>query len=481
MEIDFPPLDTMINETFKPLFYNEDRYLILWGGRGSSKSVFAAKKLIYRCLSDNYFRFILIRNVYEDIKDSSYQTIKDCIDEMGLQSLFKFTVNPLAITCINGNKFIARGCDKTTKLKSIKDPTGAWYEEDIPSENDFITITTSIRTTKAPYLQEIFTINPEVEGNYEDHWFFNRYFKEQYPHELSFRNTSKIPLGDRMIELSYTSHHSTYKDNRWLGDGFKAFLENMRITNPYYYTIYCLGHWGNRITGGQFYKAFSRPRHVKSLKYNPSIPLHVSFDFNVNPHMTCTIYQLYNKMVYQVGEICLKSPKNTTKDTCREWINMYRAHNAGLFIYGDPAGKQEDTRSEKGWNDFKIIEQELKEYRPSMRLLTKAPAVMKRGEFATAIMEQNYGGVSFYIDEKCTHSINDFTYLKEASDGTKHKEKYKDPDTGVTCEKYGHTSDSFDYMICKAFDQEYAQFQRGPATTDKHLIGYREENKAHGY
>ncbi len=125
------------------------RYIILYGGRGSSKSDFIAKYLIFRCITDKYFRFVLVRNTYNVIKDSQYQTIKDIIVDLGLTELFEFKLNPLEIHCTNGNRFLARGCDDTTKLKSIKDPSGAWYEEDIPSEGDFITITTSIRTGKA--------------------------------------------------------------------------------------------------------------------------------------------------------------------------------------------------------------------------------------------------------------------------------------------------------------------------------------------
>src|SRR6202044_1610908 len=119
-----------------------DRYLILYGGRGSSKSNFVAKKLIYRCLTEKYFRYILIRNTYNSIKESSYQTLVDIIVELGLKDLFEFKKNPLEIVCKNGNRFMARGCDDVTTLKSISDPCGCWWEEDIPSESDFITVTT---------------------------------------------------------------------------------------------------------------------------------------------------------------------------------------------------------------------------------------------------------------------------------------------------------------------------------------------------
>ena len=275
--------DEILNDRFVPLVDNTDRYLICYGGRGSSKSVFAAKKLIYRCLSEDYFRYLLVRNTFATIKDSSYQTIKDIIFELGLEDLFEFKLQPLEIHCINGNSFIARGCDDTQKIKSVKDPTGVWWEEDIPTEADFITVTTSIRTTKADYLQEIFTINPEVEGNYSDHWFYKNFFVKRYP-EKTFSDITKIKVDDdTTVDLRYTVHHSWYKDNRWLPKEVEAFLMNLKNTNPYYWEIYCNGNWGNKQLGGRFYKSFDLGKNTYNYQYNSNLPLHISFDFNVNP------------------------------------------------------------------------------------------------------------------------------------------------------------------------------------------------------
>ena len=52
-------------------------------------------------------------------------------------------------------------------------------------------------------------------------------------------------------------------------------------------------------------------------------------------------------------------------------------------------------------------------------------------------------------------------YLKEASDGTKHKQIVKDTETGVSFEKYGHASDAIDYLITSAFKSEMSIFDKG--------------------
>ena len=54
MTVEWPKDWRIINDSFIPLIDNTDRYLILWGGRGSSKSDFTAKKLIYRCITEKY-------------------------------------------------------------------------------------------------------------------------------------------------------------------------------------------------------------------------------------------------------------------------------------------------------------------------------------------------------------------------------------------------------------------------------------------
>jgi PBSX family phage terminase large subunit len=442
------------------LVNNQDRYLILWGGRGSSKTDFIAKKLIFQCISSKYFRHILIRNNYNSIKDSQYQTIKDIIFDLRLESLFNFRVQPFEIECtLNGNKFIARGCDDTTKLKSVKDPTGAWYEEDIPSEADFITITTSIRTGKADYLQEIFTINPEVEGNYEDNWFWQRFFKGKV--EKNFSDKFTIDIDSKPVDVTYTSHHSTYHNNRWLPVEFKAFLEDLKQKNAYYYTIYTLGEWGNKISGSRFYRSFDRGLNTTKESYSPHFPLHISFDFNVRPYMSLSIWQVYGKKAIQVDEICGKDPINNTIGICNEFIKRYMNHSAGLFVYGDPAGFHDDTRmSEKGHNDFYLITSTLSKYNPRVRVPKSAPSVVSRGNFINQILSSKEQGCEICINEKCAYTIMDLVYLKENTDGTKLKEKTTD-ESGYSSEKYGHFSDGLDYFITEVFLKEYNAYLSG--------------------
>jgi hypothetical protein len=52
----------------------------------------------------------------------------------------------------------------------------------------------------------------------------------------------------------------------------------------------------------------------------------------------------------------------------------------------------------------------------------------------------------------------EYNNLKEASDGTKLKEKDKDEKTGVPFEKWGHISDADDYFVTECFKKEYLEY-----------------------
>jgi hypothetical protein len=164
--------------------------------------------------------------------------------------------------------------------------------------------------------------------------------------------------------------------------------------------------------------------------------------------------------VYNIGEICLKYPRNSTQGVCNEFKTLYPNHKAGLFVYGDPAGRHEDTRLERGHNDFTIIENELKDYRPVLRLSSAAPSVVMRGKWINSLFAfQREPKV--YISEKSPNLIADLMNGKEAADGTKFKQKVKDTVTGITYEKYHHCDDSMDYLLCQIFLSDYTKFLSG--------------------
>lgn len=283
--------------------------------------------------------------------------------------------------------------------------------------------------------------------------WLNEWFNlDEYQHEIQslIYNEDEFftkEFGQMCVVISSTYHNQENLPKGFIEKLLAAFtdekVKKMVYGNPFVRS------------GGEFYSEFQRMKHVRPVKFDPTLPIHVSFDQNVVPYITATLYQLQGGTVAQFDEICLENPKNKTSKLCLEIIKRYGhvLKQCGLFFYGDPAGKHRDTRGTE--NDYQIIERYLRPYlnNRSNRVPRKHPPVLKRKDFANDLFEGNLDGYDFVVDPKCKKSISDFEFVKEDKNGKKSKEKKKDPNTGITYEPYGHTSDSFDYFLCKLLER----------------------------
>lgn len=222
--------------------------------------------------------------------------------------------------------------------------------------------------------------------------------------------------------------------------------------------------------GGEAYKLFDASKNtvpnivinkIPEL-YNPDLPIGLSFDFNVRPYMTCTLHQLKGKKDVQIDEITLPSPNNRTEAVCEEFKRRYplSIHDKGIYIYGDPSGRQEDTRTEQGFNDYKIIMRCLEIYRPELRVFAAHPPVAMRIRFINSIFDTKFNDCEIEIGQNCVKTIDDYQFLKENSEGTKLKEKVRGED-GVSYEKHGHCTDANDYYYLWIFSDDFKEFQTG--------------------
>lgn len=443
-----------VNKVYIPFLESQKYYAILMGGAGSGKSIVAHQKILIRLTTESNHRFLAIRKVKTTIRSSVYQLFSDLIQFMGLNREFLINKTEMRFThLLTGNEIICAGLDDPEKIKSIAGITGVLIEEATElEERDFNQLELRVRGETANYKQFTLCFNPID----ENHWLKRRFFDKSDPDVYSLK--------------------TTFRDNVFLNEEYKRHLTERVSANENLYKIYVLGEWGRANPGGEFYKSFKFSKHVKEIEINTSLPIHVSFDFNVNPYITCTLWQLSNKSLYNVGEICNESPNNTTPHLCRTLISWLRTKGImqnGLFIYGDASGKHKDTRSEKGYNDFDIIKNELAECKPTMRVADLNPPVVMRGNFINSVFESNFDGIEIVINNKSTNLIADLCNVKQASDGTKLKQKTKDSETGVSYEKYGHTSDTMDYLICEAYKSEFKFYQAG---TKSHKIEtYKQE------
>jgi phage terminase large subunit len=423
---------------FKDAFLSKKRFIICKGGRGSGKSTFIAQKIISRITTEDNLNVLVVRKYYSDLIDSCYKMFKDVIHQENLDKSFHITQSPLHIRFVNGNEIIFNGCDKPEKLKSKVGIGIVWSEEitelDEDEWDDVILIARGREN-----IQFFASFNP-VNMN---HWVKKRYF-DSYDEDVFISET-------------------TFRDNPKLIESDPAYIKYLTESlksNENLYRVSTLGEWGQTEVGNILFHKFSYSKHIDNLIYSNEKPLHISFDFNSLPTCSATIFQIYGKDIRLIDEITLKHPNNLTINICQEFKKRYKEHKDLVFIYGDSSGMHQDTRTERGVNDFSIILNDLKNYKPILKVPPKNPSVSYSSQFINTIFSDNYDGLNFKIDKKCLATINDLTYGKMDNDGGKLIEKVNDKILG-SYEKWHHLNDTIRYFITYAFASEYEKYQRG--------------------
>lgn len=418
------------------------RYNILYGGRGSGKSVAAAQRQVLRLINEHGANHCIlgIRKIQASIHDSIFRELKNVIKQWNLLKFFSINETRKSFVYLpNGNEFITTGIDDPEKQKS-KPITSGWIEEATELEfYDFAEIDMGLRGHRPYPMEWTLTFNPIS----EDHWLKGHFF-------------------DKKSDNVYTLH-STFEDNIFIGEEAKqAYIE--QYSHDENLARVCLrGEWGKVRTGGEFYPSFDRSKHTGIVEFSPDLPLHISFDFNRSPYMTLLIFQVYkDEAMYEVRlieEICLEPPENMTENLCDMFLNLYGERiTMPVFIYGDAAGRQRDTRQNR--NDYEIIEFVLRRYisTSGVRVPAKNPIIKKRREFMNKVFLNGFP-IRVLINPTCKNTIMDFeNILQDPLTGGKYKHHARHPLTKIVYEKYGHCSDAFEYFICEAFRGFFDEF-----------------------
>jgi len=250
--VDLRNLPKVVNPKYYPYLKGKrarSRYFVLWGGGSSGKSVFAAQKIVFRCLAEAGHRFLIVRKVKDDLRDSCFEEIKGIIRDWGLEELFYIPTGRsgnLFIKSANGNEMLFYGLDDVERRKSIRGITSMWIEEasEITPE-DFRQLDIRMRGKTKHYRQIILSFNPIS----ITHWLKKEFF-------------------DKEKEGAVTLH-STFHDNKFLDKESRRVLESFKLVDEYYYMVYCLGQWG--ILGKTIYPKILITNRLQQLKNNKPI------------------------------------------------------------------------------------------------------------------------------------------------------------------------------------------------------------------
>jgi phage terminase large subunit len=451
-----------IKEAFNDL---KIRFIWIYGGSSASKTFSVVQCIIIEMLSNNDSNTLVLRKYATDIRDSIFSDFKNVINDWGLSDVFIIQQN--FIKCNTGSYIRFRGLDDSEKIKGISNFQRVVLEE--VNQFDEIDLKQIRKRLRGRENQQIIGIFNPIS---EDHWIKQNIFDKEILTEVDSDITGKWINAEQNLLILKTN----YLDNVFIVGRFKdgiqtggfidihtiADFEKDKIIDYAYYEIYGLGNWGKIRTGGEFWKDFNPNNHIKKVQWNEALPISLSWDENVNPYLTCLVWQLDGKKAIQIDEICLEDPRNRVKHVCAEFRKRYPHERVkGLFLYGDRTSWKEDTKKEKGENFFTDIVAQLADYKPQLRLQSVNPSVVQSGSFINEIYARNEGGLEIIIGVNCKKSTNDYQYALEDSDGTLKKTKKTHPVTKVSYEEFGHPSDAKRYLITTAFNLEYQNYLRG--------------------
>jgi phage terminase large subunit len=223
----------VFNPVYLDYLTDETRTQIFFGGASSGKSVFVVgQRTVYDLLQGDR-NYLVIRNVADTSRISTFKEIKKIIIAWKIEKYFKITTSPMIITCCNGYQAIFAGLDNVEKLKSITSDKGVVTdilveEATETNEDDLRQLKKRLRGKSKVKKRMTLVFNPIMRS----HWIHNVYFKGKFHDGDAFYHDEDLLI-----------LKTTYKDNlKFLEKDDVQALEDEK--NEYFYNVYTLGNWG---------------------------------------------------------------------------------------------------------------------------------------------------------------------------------------------------------------------------------------------
>jgi len=230
---------TLIDK-YQPLFTTDSRYIIITGGRGSSKSFSVTTWLCLLMHFEKDHTILFTRYTLSSADESIIPEFNEKIEILGLQDYFEVTKTDI-ISKRTGSKIMFRGIKaasglQTAKLKSLNGVT-TWVmdeAEELVDEQLFDKINLSVRK-KGIQNRVIFILNPSS----KEHWIYRKFFEDK-----------GILPGSNLIKNNTTYIHTSYLDNiEYLDETFINEVEETKIKNPKKYEHQVMGGWLDKAEG----------------------------------------------------------------------------------------------------------------------------------------------------------------------------------------------------------------------------------------
>lgn len=199
---------------------------------------------------------------------------------------------------------------------------------------------------------------------------------------------------------------------------------------------------------GLAYYQWSPKDHLRRLAIDPSLPLVVTLDFNVEPGVAAFLQEQVidgQSRTCVVGEVHIPRNSNTPA-VCRKIVDLVGSHPSDVMIYGDPAGGGRHTSQENQRTDWDLVREHLRPTfgdRLRWRVARKAPYVRDRINAVNSRLKSTSGEVRLLVDPVAApHVVRDFEGVQLLEGGSGEIDKAGGERQGLT-----HLTDAIGYYI----------------------------------
>lgn len=224
-------LHIRINCAYDPLRDLNSRYMVLYGGRRSSKS-WSTSQLLVRKACLHIRRIVVLRKFATSIRYSVWDRVFGAIAESVGLGECQINKGERRITLPNGSEFIFVGADDPEKLKSIEGVTDYWLEEATEfEEHDFNVLDAGMSTPCDPPPQFWLTFNPVPVITGYKHWLQERFLGIEHK------------LGVIRTEGMSTIFRTWYQNNLFCPQETVDLLNSYEESNPDLWKMWGLGEF----------------------------------------------------------------------------------------------------------------------------------------------------------------------------------------------------------------------------------------------
>lgn len=378
---------------FLKIPHNHPRDVALYqGGYGSGKTFCGSLLGILLALKYEGIRGLVGALTFPLVRDTTLVSYFEHLENFGMRhgAHYHFIKSENKLKFANGSEILFRHFEEPNKLKSLN--------------LGFVEIEEMSDVPEATFKMLLSRLRQTIASEWRGKGFKYRLFGHTNPEPAKgwiYRHfVEKKPDNYRLILAPTTQ-------NTYLSPDFVASLKS--AYDEEYYRINVLGEFGD-YTSGLVVKNFNE-ENVKKLHYQPDLPLHLTFDFNVDP-MSCVCAHIVDDCIFYFDEFILEN--STAESTINEVIKRYSAHKGRIIINGDASGDNRSTQSE--WSNYVIIRNALKRHYLNKRIEVNIrqynPRIKHRISAFNAKVLGADGKRRLFVDKKCEKLLYNIYNLK---------------------------------------------------------------------